>query len=189
MDRMSNTTLLNECQCGCGEPTPRRYRPGHDAKHKSAMAEAARNLDEGAIRQMIDMGWGRHCDGNLVDRVPQRNSHGQLTVHIDDPGMWFIDTLGLAHPSRRCRGQVGQIERWTIAHPRGWAICNECTHTMTYREEWEQAEVRRAYVTTGAQQRNGEVTTDTYTVTQLPTARPTGLAKRVQGRPGGRRAV
>jgi len=39
---MTSTTdpTPGTCKCGCGEPTPRNYRPGHDARHVGQLARA-----------------------------------------------------------------------------------------------------------------------------------------------------
>ena len=36
----TTNTGLNACLCGCGDTTRGSYRPGHDARHASAVARA-----------------------------------------------------------------------------------------------------------------------------------------------------
>lgn len=54
---------LTACECGCGEQCPRRYLPGHDAKHKSALiavatAESATAAQRRKAEQTIEeLGW------------------------------------------------------------------------------------------------------------------------------------
>lgn len=50
--------IKNLCHCGCGESTKGgRYRPGHDAKHKSALKAASRSGDQKARDLLQDLGW------------------------------------------------------------------------------------------------------------------------------------
>ncbi len=37
---MVTTNEPSPCLCGCGEPTARNYRPGHDARHVGQLARA-----------------------------------------------------------------------------------------------------------------------------------------------------
>lgn len=141
----------NECNCGCGGTPKGRYLPGHDAKHKGRLIKEARSADrrirEAAVREAVEIGWGGKVDGDALESVPQRNQEGRTTCHIDDVDMWFIDTMGGHHTHRKCQGVRGTIEpmAWTIRHPRGWAICDTCTHTHTFLEEWEATEARKAW--------------------------------------------
>jgi hypothetical protein len=45
----TKTAATGTCLCGCGEPTARNYRPGHDARHVSQLVrEVAAGLDKRA---------------------------------------------------------------------------------------------------------------------------------------------
>lgn len=45
------------CGCGCGAEVARRFRPGHDAKLKSALLRAWRDGDPQAGRRLDELGW------------------------------------------------------------------------------------------------------------------------------------
>jgi hypothetical protein len=47
----------SNCECGCGVVVPRRYLPGHDAKHRSRLLRAARGGDAEAARDLQARGW------------------------------------------------------------------------------------------------------------------------------------
>lgn len=44
------------CQCGCGLPVSRRFRPGHDAKRKAALWQQALQGNR-AVRELKERGW------------------------------------------------------------------------------------------------------------------------------------
>jgi hypothetical protein len=149
-----------ECNCGCGTSCKGRYAPGHDAKHKGRLIADSRSefpaVAEAAVREAVELGWGRYVDGHAMDRVPQRNRYGRTTCHIDDVDMWFVDNLGGHHTHRKCvgiRGGLRPDKDWTIHHPRGWAICDDCTHEHRFVQEWEQAEARKAWSIVARQDR------------------------------------
>lgn len=45
------------CQCGCGQPVARRFKPGHDARLKSRLVKDARSGSEAARKQLEEFGW------------------------------------------------------------------------------------------------------------------------------------
>lgn len=45
------------CMCGCGEVVSRRFKPGHDARHKSRLFAAAREGSAEAKDEIVAMGW------------------------------------------------------------------------------------------------------------------------------------
>jgi hypothetical protein len=48
------------CHCGCGGITKGgRYLPGHDAKHKKALVEAALAGGKRAANKLEKLGWGK----------------------------------------------------------------------------------------------------------------------------------
>lgn len=64
---MANRTPSSpSCGCGCGKPVApgRRYVQGHDAKHKSALLNAATGDDKReatrARAEIARLGWGHH---------------------------------------------------------------------------------------------------------------------------------
>jgi hypothetical protein len=136
------------CRCGCGTSCKGRYAPGHDAKHKSYLAKLTKGSDpylaEQAVRLMVEIGWGTWVTPEILERVPQRNEWGRTTSHIDLVDMWFVDLAGVKHTHRRCQAIERTIERFTIGRPAGWDLCKWCTHTESYREEWERAAMRKA---------------------------------------------
>lgn len=47
-----------KCECGCGTDTKGgKFNPGHDAKHKSNLIEAALGGNEAAKAELRDRGW------------------------------------------------------------------------------------------------------------------------------------
>jgi len=64
IDARSRATVRVEakpCECGCGETASRgsHFRPGHDARLKSALREAADGGDGGAKKELVSRGWVR----------------------------------------------------------------------------------------------------------------------------------
>jgi hypothetical protein len=45
------------CECGCGDPTARHFRPGHDARLKSQLRRAAAAGDRKARAELRKRGW------------------------------------------------------------------------------------------------------------------------------------
>jgi hypothetical protein len=51
------------CDCGCGETTKGgRYLAGHDAKHKSALVQAALGGSKRAETKLEQLGWTKFLD-------------------------------------------------------------------------------------------------------------------------------
>ena len=48
---------LRPCLCGCGQLVPRRYAPGHDARHRSMLLKRMRAGDANALQQLTEFGW------------------------------------------------------------------------------------------------------------------------------------
>ena len=63
----SNRPEPPECQCGCGGTTKGgRYVQGHDARHKSALIQAALDGDKRAVAQLDALGWKKFLDAKLA---------------------------------------------------------------------------------------------------------------------------
>ena len=60
---MSNQPTKTECECGCGGATKGgRFLPGHDAKLKKALVEAAMNGSKRAETKLEKLGWKKFLD-------------------------------------------------------------------------------------------------------------------------------
>lgn len=127
------------CGCGCGSPTPRRFRPGHDAKLKGALSAQTRDprwwVRERAVKLMVEGGWGRWVDRAILATTPMRSRfkgrHAQ-TRHIDSLHGCVLDDAGTSHsvwfcPAASSRG------RWVKGAPTGW-VCSTCIHLKDYAE-------------------------------------------------------
>ena len=152
------------CGCGCGANVTRRYRPGHDAKHKSNLGAALRGSWHEATEAaevLADQGWDHLADLADLRAVPFRQVGGRPTTHVDEVTRWQVDHLGVCHADRRCRHlttnakAAGGINATTKlasdtyitfrdATPeealrlRGsWDQCATCTHIHTRDEEAE----------------------------------------------------
>lgn len=56
-------TKKPECECGCGETTNGgRFKPGHDAKLKSALVTAALDGNKRAETKLETLGWTKFLD-------------------------------------------------------------------------------------------------------------------------------
>lgn len=81
------------CGCGCGESVPRRFRPGHDARLKSTLLDVARrgapHQRERAAWSMIESGWSRFLDDEILWALPRRTRRGQRKLHIDEVERWI----------------------------------------------------------------------------------------------------
>jgi hypothetical protein len=58
--RRTADRTLHGCSCGCGQLVARRYAPGHDARHRSALLRRMRAGDAAALQQLTELGWMPH---------------------------------------------------------------------------------------------------------------------------------
>ena len=69
------------CECGCGAEVRSRFRPGHDAKLKSALIRSAiQGDDPDAERELERLGWTKFLDKARKSRsrqVQPRNTQRQ----------------------------------------------------------------------------------------------------------------
>lgn len=47
------------CECGCGEMAVRKFRQGHDQRHKGNLLRAARAGNEAALAELEQRGWSK----------------------------------------------------------------------------------------------------------------------------------
>lgn len=165
---MSGPVAPRLCGCGCGAPVPRRYRPGHDAKHKSALCAAVAGqpgrAQASAADTLLDAGWGTWADPAALRSAAWRDRSGRATQAIDQVTRWQVDHHGVHHADRRCRRltaaarEVGGTNAITrLASDRyvrfadadeatadrlqaSWDQCTECTHAV---DRLDYAEVQR----------------------------------------------
>ena len=138
----------NLCGCGCETPTARRYRPGHDARHKADLKDQTRSTQwwvrERAVQTMVAMGWGRHVDSTILATTPVRSRHrGRFceTRHVESLHGVVLDDQGTGHsvwfcPAASSRG------RW-VRGLAGW-LCEACIHV----KDWSEIVHDPAYGTT-----------------------------------------
>ena len=55
-------TPAGQCGCGCGEHVRKRYRPGHDARHKEGLIRAALAGQVEAETRLADLGWSKFLE-------------------------------------------------------------------------------------------------------------------------------
>lgn len=65
------------CHCGCGGSTKGgRYLPGHDAKHKKALIEAALLGGKRAVNRLEKLGWTK-----FLEAARAKGSAGKKIAH------------------------------------------------------------------------------------------------------------
>lgn len=163
---MSVATLTEPrtCGCGCGASVTRRYRPGHDAKHKSNLFATLTGAPLAATRAadlLTEFGWDHLAPLGDLRPVAYRQSNGRPTTLVDDVTRWQVDHLGVCHADRRCRHLTANAKAANAIHPitklardsyityrdatpsealrlRGsWDQCATCTYLHTRDEEAE----------------------------------------------------
>lgn len=130
------------CGCGCGAPVTRRYKPGHDARHKADLAYEAQTpvsavRRERATRDLLELGWALLVmKPAALAQVTVRSRHrGRFvrTVHIAQArldGAW-LDEAGDTHSHRGCPRIEGEATEADVEA--GWA-CSTCIHTKDHAE-------------------------------------------------------
>lgn len=148
------------CDCGCGTPASRRYRPGHDARHKSRLIEAALNHPvvpqrNRAVRQLVQLGWGHYLPPATLQATPP----APQSVHIDDliDRYTILSPDGLRHSRWFCPGSSA-ADRDPLAcsllppgSPQGFP-CSICIHVFTLDEIAEDMRRYTWATTVGLQQ-------------------------------------
>lgn len=67
----SKQITKTQCHCDCGGTTKGgRYLPGHDAKHKKALLEAARGGSKRAATKLESLGWSKFLERALPKSSP-----------------------------------------------------------------------------------------------------------------------
>eukprot|EP00752_Nemacystus_decipiens_P016642 g14882.t1 len=160
MESTGNATNKT-CECGCGAPVRRRFRPGHDARLKSRLLNQARHgqwaAQVAAVEELNDRGWLYFLPVDELRAVPFRTRTGQRSQHIDEIGVFQVDRAGMLHGHRRCSTLTANSQGATRSgvatdaavelvptspemrqRARGFDACTECTHEHT-RDEMMQA--------------------------------------------------
>lgn len=155
------------CGCGCGAPVVRRYRPGHDARHKAAIAQAAQatradgqptRAAAAATEDAAARGWAAAIPAATLHT--QRVYRGNMErMHIDDVQVFIVCPSGEAHSNHSCRRvtaeakKAGRINRITKRAeygfvtrldragyiPCGFDICPDCLRDWTWLD-WVQSQ-------------------------------------------------
>lgn len=150
------------CGCGCGQPVARRYAPGHDARHKSALASTVLAGGIAATRAadlLADLGWAGFADAAALRATPMRTPRGRVLQRASEVAVWQVDHLGVHHAHRACSrltrtarlvGGTNPITRLAsdryvtlvatgphlVAHLlTSWDQCTECSTDDTTRDE------------------------------------------------------
>lgn len=112
---------LRLCGCGCGAPVAKRYKPGHDAKHKGALLDTIRTAGgmraERAAWTMIDLGWGGKIDPSFLHSLPFRSSRGQAKRHLDQVARFLVAPDGVHHANAACPSLTACAKRAGAIHP------------------------------------------------------------------------
>jgi hypothetical protein len=100
------TRPLTYCGCGCGAPVTRRYKPGHDARHKSALVSALSTGDAlaraASADLLVHLGWGTWADPAALRAIPWRDRSRRAIPHVESVARWQVDHLGVHHAHRTC---------------------------------------------------------------------------------------
>ncbi len=89
---MSNKTsdTTNSCHCGCGDTTRGgRYLPGHDAKHKKTLVDAAFAGSKRAASKLQTLGWSKFLEAKRAaapkaeQKSPAKKRGKQAAAGID----------------------------------------------------------------------------------------------------------
>lgn len=167
---------MNECQCGCGALVARRYKPGHDARHKSALVASTRTAPnayqrEQAVDALIERGWESFADLDVLRTHPERNHRRQVRVALEQVERFLVGPDGDHHARHNCSrlttsarkvGMVHSITRLatqaaitridptpSLLHSlrTGFDACPECTIDWTLDEVTEtRLSARASYI-------------------------------------------
>lgn len=161
------------CGCGCGALVVRRYLPGHDARHKSALVAQAIATKgtwagEAAAAALIERGWESFLPLPLLRDLPIRNTRRQVRVPITQVERFLVGPDGDHHARHNCRRLTASARRVGMVHPItrlatqaaitrvaptpsllrllpcSWMACPECTIDWTLDEVVESNESRKA---------------------------------------------
>jgi hypothetical protein len=161
------------CGCGCGEPVARRYKPGHDARHKAALIQAAIDATkphqtEAAIEQVFEHGWEAFLPLDLLRNHPIRNHRRQPRIHIEKVERFLIDPDGTHHARHNCTQLTKTARKHGLINPttrlareaaihrvdptpslihhlkHSFDACPECTIDWTWDEIIEANQTRKA---------------------------------------------
>ena len=75
---MSDTPTKTECECGCGGATKGgRFLPGHDAKLKKALIQAALTGSKRAETKLEKLGWTKFLDAKRNKLAAAKKAGGK----------------------------------------------------------------------------------------------------------------
>lgn len=187
------TPAARLCGCGCGEAVARRYRPGHDARHKGALQRAAAERTAtgrmsrraaAACQTACDLGWGRYIDATSLHISPVYRGNMER-VHVDSCARFIRTPDGVGHSNHSCpaitraaraAGQVNPTTRRAYYSfveridrtewiPDGFDICEHCLR------DWTLEEVAASYEM-GRIEWDMAINPDEYTIPSLPNPIP-----------------
>lgn len=123
MEATNNTSTAKTCNCGCGAEVNRRYRPGHDAKHKSALVTGLRSADwrlaAACADALAELGWTGHAKPEHLQAVPYRDARGSTLAVLAAVAVWQVASNHMHHARRNCSALT--------AHAKGTGTVNSTT--------------------------------------------------------------
>lgn len=134
----ARATGARTCGCGCGAEVAREFRPGHDARLKSALVTASRSpiwqVREAAVEGLIARAWTHFAAAEDIARCQERGPGGHRVTDIRGLATLVTDEAGTSHAHNLCARKQGATTRHaTDAPERGW-LCSECIGTTTPSE-------------------------------------------------------
>ena len=138
------------CACGCKAEVNRRYLPGHDAKHKSALTRGLRSADwrlaHACAEALAELGWTHHAKPADLEAVPYRTSTGAVVQPVADVEIFQVSADGQHHASRSCPSLTAYARRVGMLNARtGRAdersltfVANAPELTERLRRSWDQ---------------------------------------------------
>jgi len=136
-----------DCKCGCGEQTGGgQFRPGHDAKHKSALIKRAQDGDQTAIDELEERNWTKFLHKAQNHRVAKRvSTPGEVEEVTGDglpknavrpgdmPDSQFVEVVASGRPvivRRKIRGGTVLEETLRFRDPYHYPIKEGNTYRM-----------------------------------------------------------
>lgn len=134
---MTTSQPSKQCECGCGAPVVRRFKPGHDAKLKSRLVQDARSnqwwIRDFAVAELVERDWAHFADAEslAVANWHKRDRSGRWTksLHVQQVEAWVVDAKGTGHAHAGC----GDVEGGLVEGDAVWT-CGTCSHSQDLSE-------------------------------------------------------
>ncbi len=133
--------MENTCECGCGAPVARRFKPGHDARLKSDLVSAVSApqwwVRQAAAEALLQRGWLHFAKPEVLAslKVRSRATNGRFVetrhVAVVEAASWtHLDAQGVTHAHPACADAVTPT-RPERGRGTGW-LCSSCVHTSDW---------------------------------------------------------